>query len=323
MKVPIVFPPLSMKDASDEPLIIEAVMEEYLVRRVYVDQGASVEVMFEHCFENLFPTMRSRLRSTQMDLEARKKQMIESETRKKTNPDEEDTEKVDLTEQTLVNSSYPDQLVTIGGNLSEECKNQLKAMLNKSMDVFVWESSDMIVVGFRYKRFLDAYKGYNQVGVSMVRIGADSGENYTASAIADSIKIRRNLEAYVDDMVIKSNDDKVLIVGIAETFDNLRRINMKLNPKKCSIGVKEGKFPGYMVTSTGIRANPKKTKAIADMQSPRTLREMQSLSGKLAALKRFLSRLVERSLPFFETLKDITKENKDEYRWTENAKKVF
>ncbi|GKC05988.1 reverse transcriptase domain-containing protein [Tanacetum coccineum] len=103
--------------------------------------------------------------------------------------------------------------------------------------------------------------------------------------------IGRNLEAYMDDMVIKSNDERVLIEDIAEIFDNLRRINMKFNPKKCSFGVEEGKFIG--------------------------------LSGKLAALKRFLSRSAEKSLPFFETLKDITKGNKDEYRWTESAKKAF
>ncbi|GKF75305.1 hypothetical protein Tco_0224749, partial [Tanacetum coccineum] len=78
-----------------------------------------------------------------------------------------------------------------------------------------------------------------------------------------------------------------------------------------------------MVTSKGIRANPKKTKAIADMKSPRTLKEMQSMSGKLVALKRFLSRSAEKSLPFFETLKEIMKENKDEYRWTESAEKAF
>ncbi|GJW79431.1 reverse transcriptase domain-containing protein [Tanacetum coccineum] len=104
-------------------------------------------------------------------------------------------------------------------------------------------------------------------------------------------QIRRNLEAYMDDMIIKSNNEKVLIKDIAETFDNLRRINMKLNPKKVRMGWKDGKVMG--------------------------------LSGKLAALKRFLSRSAERSLPFFETLKDITKENKDEYRWTKNAKRVF
>ncbi|GKC60883.1 reverse transcriptase domain-containing protein, partial [Tanacetum coccineum] len=104
----------------------------------------------------------------------------------------------------------------------------------------------------------------------------------------------------MDDMVIKSNDERMIIADIAETFDNLQRINMKLNPKKCLFGVEEGKFLGYM-----------------------TLKEIQSLSWKLAALKRFLARSAERSLPFFDTLKDITKENKDEYIWTEDAEKAF
>nr|GEX95028.1 reverse transcriptase domain-containing protein [Tanacetum cinerariifolium] len=119
--------------------------------------------------------------------------------------------------------------------------------------------------------------------------------------------------AYVDDMVIKSRDEKMLLADIAETFDNLKKINKKLNPKKCSFGVEEGKFLGYMVTSEGIRANPKKTKALADLQSSRTLKEMQSLSEKLAALNRFLAKSAERSLPFFNTLNNITKENKHEY----------
>lgn len=87
-------------------------------------------------------------------------------------------------------------------------------------------------------------------------------------------QIGRNLEAYVDDMVIKSKEEHEMLADIVETFDNLRKINMKLNPKKCSFGMEEGKFLGYMVTSEGIRANPKKTKAIMDMQSPNYLKEM-------------------------------------------------
>ncbi|GJY98906.1 putative reverse transcriptase domain-containing protein [Tanacetum coccineum] len=124
-------------------------------------------------------------------------------------------------------------------------------------------------------------------------------------------------------MVIKSKTEQEMMMDIAETFDNLRKVNMKLNPKKCSFSVKEGKFLGYMVTSEGIIANIKKTKAVVDMQSTKTLKEMQSLSGKLAALNRFPSRSAERTLPFFETLKNITKENKDDYRWTEDAKCAF
>ncbi|GJX13818.1 reverse transcriptase domain-containing protein [Tanacetum coccineum] len=77
---------------------------------------------------------------------------------------------------------------------------------------------------------------------------------------------------------------------------------MKLNLKKCLFGVEEGKFLGYMVTSEGIRANPKKKKAVADMQSPKTLRQMQSLSGKLAALNLFLARS---PWPFYQWGLDI------------------
>nr|GEU63513.1 hypothetical protein [Tanacetum cinerariifolium] len=78
-----------------------------------------------------------------------------------------------------------------------------------------------------------------------------------------------------------------------------------------------------MVTSERIRANPKKTKALADLQSPRTLKEMQSLNGKWASLNRFLAKSAERSLPFFNTPKNITKENKHEYRWTKEADEAF
>ncbi|GJY54854.1 reverse transcriptase domain-containing protein [Tanacetum coccineum] len=96
---------------------------------------------------------------------------------------------------------------------------------------------------------------------------------------------------------------------------------MKLNPKKCSFAMKEGKFLGYVVTSEGIRANPEKAKAVMDMPSPKTLKQMQSLSGKLAALNRFLSKSAERSLPFLDTLKKCT--NKKDFRWTEAAEAAF
>lgn len=68
MKAPISFPPILPGDVSDEPLILEAEIEGYTVRRIYVDQGASVEVMYEHCFENLDSTIRSKLRETNTPL---------------------------------------------------------------------------------------------------------------------------------------------------------------------------------------------------------------------------------------------------------------
>nr|GEV52360.1 hypothetical protein [Tanacetum cinerariifolium] len=134
-------------------------------------------------------------------------------------------------------------------------------------------------------------------------------------------QIRVNLEAYVDDMVIKSRTEQDILKGIEQTFSTLRRINMKLNPKKCSFGMEERKFLGYIVTSKGIRANPEKEKAIMEMPSPKTHKQMQSLSGKLEALNRFLSKSAERSLPFLDTLKKCT--NKKVFRWTEADKAAF
>nr|GEY56537.1 retrotransposon protein, putative, Ty3-gypsy subclass [Tanacetum cinerariifolium] len=91
-----------------------------------------------------------------------------------------------------------------------------------------------------------------------------------------------------------------IIMDVAKTFDNIRKVNMKLYLRKCSFKMKEGKFLGYMVTSEGIQANPKKTKVVADMQSSKTLKEMQSLSRKLAELNHFLSRSVETSISRIE-----------------------
>ncbi|GKA45609.1 reverse transcriptase domain-containing protein [Tanacetum coccineum] len=83
---------------------------------------------------------------------------------------------------------------------------------------------------------------------------------------------------------------------------------MKLNPKKCSFGMEEGKFLGYIVTSEGIRANPEKAKAVMDMPSLKTLKQMQSLSGKLAALNRFLSKWTEAAEAAFLEMKKLVSE---------------
>ncbi|XP_071708874.1 uncharacterized protein [Rutidosis leptorrhynchoides] len=90
-------------------------------------------------------------------------------------------------------------------------------------------------------------------------------------------QISINLEAYVDDLVIKNTTAQSLLDDILETFSSLRKINMKLNPSKCSFGEEEGKFLGHIITERGIRANPKKIEAIESMPSPRSKKEVQSL----------------------------------------------
>nr|GEW44482.1 reverse transcriptase domain-containing protein [Tanacetum cinerariifolium] len=96
-------------------------------------------------------------------------------------------------------------------------------------------------------------------------------------------QVRRNIEVYVDDLVVKSHTETEMVRDIEETFCTLRKVNMKLNPKKCSFGLAEGVFLGYVVTLEGIKPCPDKTAAVRQLPSPRTIKEVQSLNGKLAS----------------------------------------
>ncbi|GKF09865.1 reverse transcriptase domain-containing protein [Tanacetum coccineum] len=111
-------------------------------------------------------------------------------------------------------------------------------------------------------------------------------------------QIGRNLEVYVDDLVIKSRTKQEIMRDIKETFRTLREINMKLNLKKCTFGVEEGMFLGYKVNTKGIKVCPDKVEAVLSLPSPKCLKDVQKLNGKLASLNRFLSKSAEKSLPF-------------------------
>ena len=92
-------------------------------------------------------------------------------------------------------------------------------------------------------------------------------------------QIGRNVEVYVDDMLVKSLDEGRHLDDLQETFNTLRRYNMKLNPSKCAFGVALGKFLGFMVSHRGIEANPEKIKSILDMKPSQNIKEIQSFTG--------------------------------------------
>jgi hypothetical protein len=115
-------------------------------------------------------------------------------------------------------------------------------------------------------------------------------------------QIGRNVKAYIDDIVVKSEKHGDLLHDLKETFDNLCKSKMTLNPKKCVFGMSSGKLLGYMVSSRGIDTNPKKVEAIENLQPPRTRKEVQKLAGMMAALSRFISKLEERGMPFYRLL---------------------
>ncbi|XP_076910823.1 uncharacterized protein LOC143568588 [Bidens hawaiensis] len=93
-------------------------------------------------------------------------------------------------------------------------------------------------------------------------------------------QIGRNLEVYMKDLVIKSKKEIAVLKDVEETFKTLRSIIMKLNPRKCSFGMEEGKFLGVIVTNGGFKANPEKLEAVLKMPSPKSVKQPE-LSGRL------------------------------------------
>ncbi|GKD37977.1 reverse transcriptase domain-containing protein [Tanacetum coccineum] len=173
--------------------------------------------------------------------------------------------------------------------------------------------------GYPFKCFLDAYKGYHQI--QMAESDEEKTTFHTNQGVycytkmpfplknADATyqrlvdkaydrQVGRNIKVYVDDLVIKSHTEAEMLRDIDETFPTLRKINMKLNPKKCTFGAVEGMFLGYMISPEGIKPCPDKTEAVL-----------------------FLSKSAEKSLPLFKTLKKCIK--KSDFHWTPEAEQAF
>ncbi|KAK1631099.1 hypothetical protein QYE76_005414 [Lolium multiflorum] len=93
-------------------------------------------------------------------------------------------------------------------------------------------------------------------------------------------QIGKNVQVYIDDVVITSKKGATLIEDLKETFDNLDKFCLKLNPTKCSFGVPAGELLGFLVSARGIEANPDKIQAIVTMRKPTKLKEIQQLMGE-------------------------------------------
>ena len=132
-------------------------------------------------------------------------------------------------------------------------------------------------------------------------------------------QIGKTMEVYIDDMLVKSKKAVDHVKHLGEMFDILRRYRMKLNPQKCVFGIESGKFLGFMVNHKGIEANPAKIKALLDMKSPTTVKQVQSLTGRIAALNRFVSKSSVKCKEFFKAIKGASKD----FIWTEECEAAF
>ncbi|KAL0305109.1 UNVERIFIED_CONTAM: Retrovirus-related Pol polyprotein from transposon opus [Sesamum calycinum] len=193
--------------------------------------------------------------------------------------------------------------------------------LNKACpkDPFPLPRIDILVdstSGCEMLSFLDAYQGYNQIPLApedqeKASFVTDQGvfcynvmpfglknAGATYQRLVNHMfqnQIGRNMEVYIDDMLVKSEKEQDHIKDLEECFQILTTFGMKLNPAKCTFGVRGGRFLGYMISERGIEANPEKINAIMDMSPPKSIREVQKLAGRLAALNRFISRSADKA----------------------------
>lgn len=117
-----------------------------------------------------------------------------------------------------------------------------------------------------------------------------------------SKQLGKTMEVYIDNMLVKSLKARDHVSHLEECFAQLNSHNMKLNPTKCRFAVASGEFLGYLVTYRGIEANPKQINALIEMASPKNKREVQRLTGRIAAFNRFISRSTDKCLPFYDVL---------------------
>ncbi|KAM2885129.1 hypothetical protein FF1_012143 [Malus domestica] len=194
--------------------------------------------------------------------------------------------------------------------------------------------------GCELLNFMDAYSGYNQIlmnppdqehttfitdrGLYCYKVMPFGLKNVGATyqRLVNSMfaeQIGKSMEVYVDDMLVKSKHVDQHITNLFETFTILKRYRMRLNPNKCAFGVGSGKFLGFMINQRGIEANPEKIKAVFDMKEPVISKDIQSLTGKVAGLTRFIFNAIEICTPFFKALKG----SKKYITWTGECAEAF
>ena len=169
-------------------------------------------------------------------------------------------------------------------------------------------------------RFLDAFQGYHQIALApedqenTAFISPDANYHYivmpfrlkNAGATYQRMmtrmfrdKIGCTVEVYIDDMVVKSKQESRHVKDLQGTFEVLRQHKLSLNTEKCVFDVGAGKFLRYLITNRGIEINPNLIDAVRRLNPPSNLKDVQKLTGMLAALNRFISKFANRRRPFY------------------------
>ena len=213
--------------------------------------------------------------------------------------------------------------------------------LNKACpkDSYPLPSIDALVdsaSGCRMLSFLDAFSGYNQIKMhhkdeckttfmtetscycyTVMSFGLkNAGATY--QRLMDRVlapMLRRNMQAYVDDMVVTSQERNQHVSDLEELFATIAKYRLKLNPEKCMFGVEVGKFLSFLLTERGIEANPEKCAAILAMRSPASVKEVGQLTKWMS---RFVSVGGDKGHPYFQCLR-----RNNWFVWTAECEETF
>ncbi|XP_071909679.1 uncharacterized protein [Coffea arabica] len=130
--------------------------------------------------------------------------------------------------------------------------------------------------------------------------------------------IHKEMEVYVDDIIIKSERTEDHLIDLGRLFERLRKYDLKLNPAKCAFGAPAGKLLGFIVSKKGIEIDPAKIKAIREMPVPRTQKDVKSFLGKINFIGRFIAQLTHTCEPLFKLLKKNVS-----LQWNEECQQAF
>ncbi|XP_058746121.1 uncharacterized protein LOC131618991 [Vicia villosa] len=187
--------------------------------------------------------------------------------------------------------------------------------------------------------FMDGFSGYNQIKMApedmekttfitpwgtfcykVMPFGLkNAGATYQRAMVTlFHDMIHKEIEVYVDDMIAKSHTEEEHLVHLKKLFERLRKFRLRLNPNKCTFGVRSGKLLGFIVSEKGIEVDPAKVKAIQEMPEPRTEKQVRGFLGRLNYIARFISHLTATCEPIFKLLR-----KNQAIKWDDDCQKAF